>query len=121
VLSHGVLMSSAWNNFCCNMLVQTWDIDGVKSEVRRVCFNLDMLFAIQPEMIDGELHLVLAFNGAGDKSPTFIIRGEDAKRFLRVSKVEMPVDWLRPVELPPGIDSDTPQNHRLQNVTVPLM
>ena len=119
-------MGAAWNSFCCNMLVQTWDIDGVKSEVRRVCFNLDMIFAIQPEMIDGELHLVLAFNGAGEKSPTFIIRGEDAKRFLRVSKVEMPVDWLRPVELPPGIDSHTqrpqsPPNDRLQNVTVPLM
>jgi len=87
-------MSSNWNSFCGEVLIQSWDIDGVKNQVKRICFNLDMLFGFQVEFVDNEIHLVLNFAGMGEGAPTFILRGEDAKRFLRATKVEIPLEWL---------------------------
>jgi hypothetical protein len=87
-------MSSTWNSFCGELLVQSWDIDGIKSEIKRICFNLDMVFGFQVELVNEQIHLILNFTGMSENSPTFILRGEDAKRFLRTTRVEIPLEWL---------------------------
>ena len=83
------------NFFCAEWHVQTWDIDGAKMEIRRSCLNAEMITAIQPYVINNELHVIINFNWQNEKSPTFILRGSDARRLLSTFRVQVPLEWLQ--------------------------
>lgn len=82
------------NFFCGEFYIQSWTVDGAQIRRSRCCVNVDHINAVEPYVVDNELHLVFSFQWQTDDSLSFTLKGEDAKRFLNAYRVTVPLDWL---------------------------